>query len=255
MIKLLFFYILILLIYNPLIARETGETEITTEDGIEVFQEEKYYLLKKNVNIQSDELNLNGQIVKIFFDEDLYDIRELIANDKVDFVSDAYNISGMGNNVRFDIKNQIIFINGKKSVLYLENTEMQSDGEINLDNIKSSFYINGLNSKLISDNIYISGSEINGNFEVINDKREIANLTVEDEKKLNITTDDIVMFSKRAIYNKKKSIIELFEDVEINRGNEVITGDYGILNTKKNSYKVSSNNSKKVKAVIMSPNE
>ena len=91
-------------------------------------------------------------------------------------------------------------------MLYLENTEMQSDGEIYLDNIKSSFYINGLNSKLISDNIYISGSEINGNFEVIDDKREIANLTVEDEKKLNITTDDIVMFSKRAIYNKKKSI-------------------------------------------------
>ena len=90
MIKLLFFYILILLIYNPLIARETGETEITTEDGIEVFQEEKYYLLKKNVNIQSDELNLNAQIVKIFFDEDLYDIRELIANDKVDFVSRCF---------------------------------------------------------------------------------------------------------------------------------------------------------------------
>ena len=30
-----------------LYAREEGETEITTEDGIEVFQNEKFYLLKK----------------------------------------------------------------------------------------------------------------------------------------------------------------------------------------------------------------
>ena len=34
------------------LAREEGETEITTEEGIEVFQNEKYYLLKKNVKIK-----------------------------------------------------------------------------------------------------------------------------------------------------------------------------------------------------------
>ena len=40
--------ILILFILSvPLQARETGETEITTDDGIEVFQDEKFYLLKK----------------------------------------------------------------------------------------------------------------------------------------------------------------------------------------------------------------
>ena len=43
-------------------AREIGETEITTEDGIEVYQDEKYYLLKKNVVIESDNL-----ILKIIF--------------------------------------------------------------------------------------------------------------------------------------------------------------------------------------------
>ena len=58
------------------------------------------------------------------------------------------------------------------------------------------------------------------------------------------------MFSKKAYYDKEKSVIELFEDVKINRGNEVIIGDYGILDTNKNSYKVSSKNSNKVKAII-----
>ena len=46
MIRLLIFLI-VLLSYNYTYSRNSGETEITTEDGIEVFQEEKYYLLKK----------------------------------------------------------------------------------------------------------------------------------------------------------------------------------------------------------------
>ena len=43
-----FYLILLFLVYsNYGIAREVGETEITADDGIEVFQNEKYYLLKK----------------------------------------------------------------------------------------------------------------------------------------------------------------------------------------------------------------
>ena len=40
------------------ISRGIGETEITTDDGIEVFQNEKYYLLKKNVIISSDDFKI-----------------------------------------------------------------------------------------------------------------------------------------------------------------------------------------------------
>ena len=44
-------FIILSLISFGLCSREIGETEITTEDGIEVFQDEKFYLLKKNVKI------------------------------------------------------------------------------------------------------------------------------------------------------------------------------------------------------------
>ena len=253
--KTVIFFLAILFISTNSISRNAGETEITTEDGIEVFQEEKYYLLKKNVKILSDELELSGQIVKVFFDEGLYDIKKLIAKDNVYFKSDEYNMRGKGKNLDFDIKNQKIIINGNNSELYLENTEMTSDGKIMVDNINSSFFINGNNSKLISDNIFITGEKINGSFEIINGKRDIASLIVEDNKILNIKTNNILMSAKKAVYDKQKSIIELFEEVKINRGNEIITGDYGILDTKKDSYKVSSNKSNKVKAIIIGSNE
>lgn len=256
MIKFIFIFNLIFFItINTLYGNENDETEITTEGGIEVFQDEKYYLLKENVIIKSDELNLKAQTVKIFFEKDLYDIQELIAKDKVEFNSKEYNVKGNGENLRFNVKNQNILINGNKSQLYLENTEMLSDKLINVDNLNGSFLIEGVDSKLINENIYISGSKIEGTFEIIDGKRDISNLFVEDKNMVNIRTDNILMSSKKAIYNKNNSIIELFEDVKINRGNEIITGDYGILDTNKNSYKVSSNNSNKVKAIILNSDE
>ena len=255
MINFIICFFIILLSFNSALTRNIGETEITTDDGIEVFQEEKYYLLKKNVEILSDEFNLNGQIVKVYFEKDLYDIKKLIAKNSVNFISELYNIKGSGTNLEFNFKKEEILVYGNDSKLFLEKTEMSSDGKILVNNIDGSFYIHGNNSKLISDDIFIKGSKIDGEFSIINEKRDIANLVVEDDTQLNIKTDDIIMFSKKAIYDKESSIIELFEDVKINRGNEVITGDYGRLDTKNNSYKVSSNEKTKVKAIIMNSDE
>ena len=51
--KIIFYIVIFFLFSFNVISREKGETEITTEDGIEVFQNEKFYLLKKNVIIKS----------------------------------------------------------------------------------------------------------------------------------------------------------------------------------------------------------
>jgi len=47
----------------------------------------------------------------------------------------------------------------------------------------------------------------------------------------------------------------LFDDVKVVRGKEIVTGDYGTLDTSDNSYKVKSNNTKKVKVIISNENE
>ena len=91
---------------------------------------------------------------------------------------------------------------------------------------------------------------INGVLVNKNGTREISNLEVHDKNILTIITEDTEMFSKKAFYDKEKSIIELFDSVKIKIGSEIITGDYGVLDTNKNSYKVSSKNSNKVKAII-----
>ena len=77
---------------------------------------------------------------------------------------------------------------------------MLSDGEITVNNSNGSFLISGPNSKLISENINIIGSKISGTFDLINGKRDIGNLLVEDKQQLNIKTDNIV-YIVIVIYN------------------------------------------------------
>ena len=72
--KIFISYLIVIFASWNLLARNVGETEITTDEGIEVFQIEKFYLLKKNVQIISDTFSLSGDKVKVIFNKDHYDI-------------------------------------------------------------------------------------------------------------------------------------------------------------------------------------
>ena len=249
-------YIIIFLTFlakcNVIIA---NTTEITADDGIEVFQEEKYYLLKKNVNIASESFNLTGELVKIFFENDLYDIIKIDAIGNVQLNSKEYNIVTQSNKLLFVVAKEEIFLEGKESKLFNNNTKMLSDGFIKLNNLTGEFQLDGENSKINNDEISISSDKIFGNFKSSNGVNDIEYLETKNENIGLIKTSDTELFSKIAIYRKEDSIIELFENVTIKRGNETIEGDYGELDTKNSSYKIKYNNDNKVKIIITNKDE
>ena len=254
--KIIIIIILFLLIsHNSSFSRNIGETEITTEEGIEVFQNEKYYLLKKNVKIESDTFNLTGDLIKIFFEKDLYDIKIIDAVGNVKMVSDSYRIKANGENLVFIVKTEEISLKGLNSNLITEDTDMYSDGTIIVNNITGDFLIEGQNSSLDTEDIFIEGEYIEGNFSNNNENKEINLLNVLDKKIAYIKTDDTEMYSNKINYDKKTSLIELENNVKIIRGGETITGDYGTLDTATNSYKVKSKDSKKVKVIISNQDE
>ena len=113
--KIILSTLFIILFFNQASAREVGETEITTEDGIEVFQDQKFYLLKKNVKIKSDDFNLNADNVKISFNKNLYDIVSLKASGKVIFDSSKYKMNGRGEKLYFKVKEEELKIEGLNS--------------------------------------------------------------------------------------------------------------------------------------------
>ena len=83
MIKFFISYLIFIFASWNLLARNVGETALPTEEGIEVFQNEKFYLLKKNVQIISDTFSLSGDKVKVIFDKDHYDITPKFAEGNV----------------------------------------------------------------------------------------------------------------------------------------------------------------------------
>ena len=249
-IKILIFFLLSF----GISATEEGETEITTEDGIEVFQNEKYYLLKKNVKIISDNFYLNADNVRIDFDKNLYDIIELNAKGNVTFNSLDLKVNGKGETLKFEIKIEKLKVQGLKSELVTEDIEMFSDGFIEVNNLNGNFSLEGLNSKLINSNILIEANSINGSFSNNTKKREINFLKVLDKKISYIKNNDTEMYAKKINFNNETSIIELIDSVTILRNEEKISGDYGTLDTKNNSYKIKSENQSKVKVIIQNDN-
>ena len=250
--KLIIKIIIILLISITLHAREKGETEITTEDGIEVFQNEKFYLLKKNVKIISDNFTLSADEVKINFDKSLYDITELDANRNVNFKSNEFEISGNGNFLNFKVKIEKIKVEGEGSQLITSDVKMFSDGFIEVSNLNGDFLLKGKNSKLVNENIIIKAETINGKFSENSNEKEITFLEVIDKNISYVKNNDTEMYAKKINFDYDTSIIELIDDVIIIRNEEKITGDYGTLDTRNNSYKIKSNNQNKVKVIIQS---
>lgn len=248
--KLFLKFIIIILLSTKVFAREKGETEITTEEGIEVFQNDKYYLLKKNVKIESDNFILNADDVKINFDKSLHDITELNAKGNVNFNSQEFKIRGSGNKLKFEVKNEKLKVEGKNSIIITEDVEMFSDGFVEVNNIMGDFLLEGLNSKLINKNIIIKAESISGQLSDTSEQKEITLLYVVDKTISYIKNNDTEMYAKKISFNNDTSIIELVEDVTIIRNEEKITGDYGTLDTMNNSYKIKSNKKSKVKVII-----
>tara|TARA_B100000886_G_scaffold82020_1_gene53403 strand:+ start:182 stop:943 length:762 start_codon:yes stop_codon:yes gene_type:complete len=248
--KLIINIMIIFLISITLNAREIGETEITTEDGIEVFQNEKFYLLKKNVKIVSDNFTLSADEVKINFNKSLYDIIELDANGNVDFKSNEFETSGSGNFLNFKVKVEKIKVEGVGSQLITSDVRMFSDGFIEVSNLNGDFLLKGTNSKLVNESIIIKAETINGNFSENANEKEIKYLEVIDKNISYVKNNDTEMYAKKINFDYDTSIIELIDDVIIIRNEEKITGDYGTLDTRNNSYKIKSNNQNKVKVII-----
>ncbi len=255
--KLFLIFIITVIIPFQVFSRNVGETEITTEDGIEVFQKEKFYLLKKNVKIESDTFVLFGDLVKIFFEKDLYDIKVIDAVGNVKLKSSQYKLNAKGESLIFTVSSEEIFIKGKSSELITEDTQMFSDGEIMVNNLNGDFIISGSNSSLSAQDIYIEGEYIDGIFEnnPETETKDIVLLNVNDDEIGYIKTENTDMYANIVKYDKQTSLIELENNVKIIRDGETITGDYGTLDTETNSYKVKSKNSKKVKVIISNTDE
>ena len=249
-------YIITILIFFSFqtIGRESGQTEITTDDGIEVFNKEKYYLLKTNVKIISDEYVLNADLVKAYFNKDLYDITRIFSDGNVTLIS-SKGIKASGEIIDFNLINEDLQIFGKNSLFTNNEIIMTSDKEIKINNITGNFLINGPDSRLKSDTIDITGYLIKGKFSQIENINEVELLYVEDETQINIKTKTLDMYALRADYDKKINIIELFDNVKIYRDNESILGDYAKINTLTESYKVTSRESGKVKVLLNKTDE
>ena len=168
----------------------------------------------------------------------------------MNFKSNEFEISGNGNFLNFKVKIEKIKVEGEGSQLITSDVKMFSDGFIEVSNLNGDFLLKGKNSKLVNENIIIKAETINGKFSENSNEKEITFLEVIDKNISYVKNNDTEMYAKKINFDYDTSIIELIDDVIIIRNEEKITGDYGTLDTRNNSYKIKSNNQNKVKVII-----
>ena len=96
---------ILLLISNFLYAEEIRNktTIITTDGGIKVYQNEKYYDLLDNVKIDSKDFDLTANNVLAYYDADLYDLTKIIAKKDAEIITSEGAII-KGDEVTYEIK-------------------------------------------------------------------------------------------------------------------------------------------------------
>ena len=90
------------------------DTEITTDSGITLYQNEKYYELIDNVKIKSQNFNLKAENVIAYYKDDLYDLVKIIAkkNAEIDTLDGAIIT---GDEIMYEIESGNFFISGNGS--------------------------------------------------------------------------------------------------------------------------------------------
>ena len=209
----------------------------------------------KDLDVLIHDFEIISDRVKANFEIDLYDITSLETKGNSTLNAIKYGVTGKGDEININIKSEEIIVRGKDSFLNLQETKLSSDGSVKVNNLLGTFELRGANSNLQDDELDIYGEYISGVFSEFEGKKEIKKLIVEDENLLTINTENLEMNAKKAVYDDQTNIIELFSKVKIVKGQEIITGDYGYFDTIKNSYKVKSDNTSKVKVTIKNSNE
>ena len=187
------------------------DTEITTDSGITLYQNEKYYELIDNVKIKSQNFNLKAENVIAYYKDDLYDLVKIIAkkNAEIDTLDGA-------------------IITGDEIIYEIES---------------GNFFISG-NGFFSNEKLTVKSDEIKGEIKEFNKEKYINIVEAKDNKKVYIENQNMKSYSKSAIYSKDNNLLELFDELKIIKGQEITTGDYASINMETNNYSIKSINNK-----------
>ena len=204
---IIYLAIFIVFYFTKILTFAKSPTVITADDGIEVFQIEKYYNVSKNVDLKSEDFDLKADNLKAYYDKDFYDLIKIIATGDVVIKTNEGSI-----------------IRGEKVIYEIPDQKFDIMGSGNF----------------VNESLTIIGEKIIGSFFKVNDETVVKNVEAEDPQTVFIQNKEMKSYSKSAIYSKENEVLELFDNVKIIKGQEITTGDYANINILTNNYTIKS---------------
>ena len=220
--------------------KKSNQLIIEADSSIEYFEDKQTYIATGNAKAYKDNFILKGDIIKALMIQKNKNqkIQRIFARGNV-FIAQAEIAD-------YDFESNIITLKGKYQSFKNSKIKIESSKIIRFNDTTKKAYSLG-NVKLnLENSIKIISNKLEAKFTKIDNAIIDAKATGE----VKILTKLETILCNSAKFENNKGIISLAGDVQIKKGDSIITGEKGLINLKTGKSKIYSKKSKRVKGVF-----
>lgn len=226
--------------------KKSNQLIIEADSSIEYFEDKQTYIATGNAKAYKDNFILKGDIIKALMIQKNKNqkIQRIFARGNV-FINKDKEVA-QAEIADYDFESNIITLKGKYQSFKNSKIKIESSKIIRFNDTTKKAYSLG-NVKLnLENSIKIISNKLEAKFTKIDNAIIDAKATGE----VKILTKLETILCNSAKFENNKGIISLAGDVQIKKGDSIITGEKGLINLKTGKSKIFSKKSKRVKGVF-----
>ena len=247
--SLFFFFLFTYTVFAEKKSNELNtERKVESDESLEWFEKEKYYLAKGNVILTKDGLRLNASKVRDNYQEDNGEnvLKIIIANG--DVVLTKGKIKATGEFMRYNVKDKIAFISGNFQTFTSPSGYIESTKKLIFNDNTNKAQAIGKVKIILKNNTKIFADRVNADF--TGKAKSLQKAIAKGNVMIENYIDGKKSLADIGIYDSNKEIIELKGNVKIINKGSVIMGSQGINNIKTGISKITGNTKQRVKGTF-----
>lgn len=226
---------------------KSNQLIIEADSSIEYFEDKQTYIATGNAKAYKDNFILKGDIIKALMvrKNKNQKIQRIFARGNV-YINKDKEVA-KAEIADYDFESNIITLKGKYQFFKNSKLKIESSKIIKFNDMTKKAYSHGNVKLSLENSINITSNELEANFTKIDN----AIIDAKATGKVRILTKLETILCNSAKFDNRTGIISLSGNVQIKKGDGIITGEKGLINLKNGKSKIFSKKSKRVKGVFL----
>lgn len=195
---------------------------ITADDALEWHRGDNYFLARGNAEAVQGEMRMEAQSLKALYidgQDRNFDLKEIIASESV--VVRTPEAAAYGEKAEYDIAGGVAVMTGQNLRMVSEDYVVTARDVFEYHVAEGKLFARG-NAKATSEDNVLNADILSATFEERDGERTLQ--TIEAEDNIVITTPTETVYGDKGIYQSKTNTADLYGNVRIERGPNVLEG-------------------------------